>query len=664
MTKRLRESVSLAAAFVTALFAGVGAQNPPPAQTPSAASPATGIIVGQVVDGSSGSPVSSAMVTLWPPGSPIPMGGDGGPPTSGAQIPAGGRGAAAPQPQAQPQRVLADASGRFVFHSLRADAYQLSATSPGYLAAYLGQTQPTASSPGRRLRLGDGERATNVVMKIWKLASISGVVLDDAGDPAVGATVRLLFGDADNARRYQMTDVNQTDDRGMYRFGSLMPGDYLVVVPALVATVPLETVAAYVDASAVSLALGNRIATDIRASGGAFATSGTRVGDQLISSSSVARSGIAGPLVIDDRGKAWVYPATYYPAAAKLTASTVVTIKSGDDRTGINIAIRPVPAMRVSGVVMGPSGPVANITVKLVPVGMEDMSPSPAIGPEISQAVTRRDGTFVALGVPAGQYVATVVKVPTSGSDVAGAPEAPPPTEPVMWGRAPVSVANGDVEHVTIRLSPGLTVAGRVEFEPGTTPAPAPAVAQRTRILIRSSDRLTATPMGGDGSFKSAGLAPGRYSLDAALVGPGWFPKSAVSGGRDLLGHDLEMTSADITDLVVTFTDKVGELSGSVARGAESGDLFVLLAPVDPQAPSQPLARRVLMSGVDDEGKYRLSNVVPGEYLVVASSFPGSRPGALSEQALAGVLRQGTRVTIGDREKRTLSLTAVRGRQR
>ena len=129
--------------------------------------PPTGIIVGQLVDGTSGSPVSSATITLSlaaaPPAAP---GGAPPPPPGRSGFPVRG------------MDVLTDGNGRFVFHSLPAGFYSLAANRPGYLRSQYGQVQaPSPLSPlpaaGRRIELTDGQRLTNVSMKIWKYASIS-----------------------------------------------------------------------------------------------------------------------------------------------------------------------------------------------------------------------------------------------------------------------------------------------------------------------------------------------------------------------------------------------------------------------------------------------------------------------------------------------------------
>src|SRR6188474_1069605 len=128
--------------------------------------PRTGIVVGQVIDGISGEPIPEAIVMLNMP-------------AFQATLPTTPRG-----------RVIADADGRFFFTDLPAGEYSLSVTKDGYIAGTYGQRRATAR--GELLPLKEGERRTDVVLRVWKYAVIGGTVIDEAGEPVVGVAVRAL----------------------------------------------------------------------------------------------------------------------------------------------------------------------------------------------------------------------------------------------------------------------------------------------------------------------------------------------------------------------------------------------------------------------------------------------------------------------------------------
>ena len=67
---------------------------------------------------------------------------------------------------------------------------------------------------------------------------------DDAGEPAVGVSLRILRAQVSGPNKtYQsLAAVTQTDDRGLYRVGTTIPGEYIVVVPQTVTTMPTSLV--------------------------------------------------------------------------------------------------------------------------------------------------------------------------------------------------------------------------------------------------------------------------------------------------------------------------------------------------------------------------------------------------------------------------------------
>ena len=114
--------------------------------------------------------------------------------------------------------------------------------------------------------------------------------------------------------------------------------------------------------------------------------------------------------------------------------------------------------------------------------------------------------------------------------------------------------------------------------------------------------------------------------------------------------------------MVVTYTDKAAELSGVVTRSADDADVFVVLMPVDPRATAPVNARRMLIAAVGADGTYRLTGVLPGDYVIAAVAPAGGRAALQDEPVISLVTKQGTRTTLTDREKRSLPVTVTRGK--
>ena len=156
-------------------------QGPPPtypANRPAAPAvpppPATGLLVGQVVDAAGGS-VAGAIVTIS---------GTIAPPLIAAGV------SAPPASAFVPRRMLTNADGRFLFTELPKATYTIDVTKSGYVPSGPGKLRP--DGPTQPLELAEGERNGALKITLWKYAAISGVLTDDSGEPFVGATIWSL----------------------------------------------------------------------------------------------------------------------------------------------------------------------------------------------------------------------------------------------------------------------------------------------------------------------------------------------------------------------------------------------------------------------------------------------------------------------------------------
>jgi Carboxypeptidase regulatory-like domain len=178
-------------------------------QSPSSTRPANGLVVGQVIDARTGKGITGAVVVLSRVNDTLAV-----------------------EPSDSPARsVLATGDGRYVFRQLGGGRYTIGASKPGYVAGGLGARRPGGMR--QLLMLADGERVSVSAITMWKHAAISGVVVDDGGEPVTGARVRALRRTPLRGREFGGESSTTTDDRGLYRLAQLPPGDYLVVVASI-----------------------------------------------------------------------------------------------------------------------------------------------------------------------------------------------------------------------------------------------------------------------------------------------------------------------------------------------------------------------------------------------------------------------------------------------
>ena len=650
----MKRAFALAAALAMPI-ALAGQQRP-------AAPTGTGLILGQVVDADSGKGVGGVVVSLGsPPLAPSSVGELIEPSIANLA--------------GAPRRVLTADDGRFLFRDLPKGRYGIAVSAAGYVPATYGQGRP--SGPAQAIDLADAERLGGVQVRIWKTATLSGIVTDDLGQPAVGVNIRAMRRAISGGQpRFTTAPTAITDDRGMYRLDNLVPADYVVGITMRQDTIPISAAVAADGPSASS-----PDATDAARSlsfSGALVTgaSGVRVGDLMLRS---LGPGLARPSTTSS-ARVMTYQPTYYPSATTPSQATLISLKSGEERSGINLQLRLVPAVRVSGKVVGPAGAGAFLGVWLAPEGAGDYQ-SEGQG-EAGNTVSDATGAFTFLSIPSGRYTLKIRMFPrpatreqvtmmnpdgvptTVNMNVPrGGPPPPPPAEPSLWAAMPVTVGDSDVTDLTVTLKTGLKLSGRVEFA-GTRTAPTADQIQRMSIGLQSAEGRTSSPIVAagratpDGFFQTGGYAGGRYIAAVTTLPPGWSLKSIVSNGRDISVEPIELADRDITDAIITFTDKTTTLTGSVTReGRADGDADVVIFPADSTAWKEigVPARRGRVERVTKAGTFSTTGLPAGDYFVaaIAADAPGDRR---DPKVLERLIPSAVRVTLLDGETKNVAV--------
>lgn len=648
------------AAWLALLMLGTAAtraqQGPPPG--PPGGATATGVILGRVVDADTGTPISGVLVgTLGAVGrDPVPYG--------------------SPAPPGRPQAMVSDTQGRFVFRNLAKGTYTLAANIGGngyspsgflvtgmghQIGAYLngGYGQRRPNGPLQPIELGDGERITNLVIRMWKGGAINGYVSDEAGEPLVDIVVAAVRRSTDG--RLLTGPTTRTDDRGAYRLGTLTPGTYVVVVPQTQVLMPASSIESLLarppdPASAARFSsVGLPPAPD----------GGVRLGSTLMTTPpQMAVTNSIPPRREADRF--FAYQTTFHPSAGSAARATAIVVRSGGERSEVNVQLQPVRTVQVSGTLLDGSGPVANFGVHLLPAeGGDDSSVL-----EVATAATDASGVFLFPNVPTGNYTLQALRVASSP----GYGAAPPPLQrtvseaPGAWVTQALAVGEENVRNLTLTLRPGIRLAGRVEFH-GAGDAPAadrlkqlPIVLTRSRPLARTMSSPPAAVVEPTGAFAIAGVAPGDYLFTVRDV-PGWTLQSVTAGGRDVTDQVFAVRD-DMSDVVIVFVESGSELSGTVSAssGADAeGSVFVFPTDRSRWADARVSTRSYRVTRVDRQGAYRVPALIPGEYFVVAArdDAGGDWPDSRFLTKLASLARP-VRIDAGQRVTATLQIVSIR----
>lgn len=620
------------------------------------------LIVGRVVDAESGAPIAGAILLV-----------------SGSSLP--------PGPGSPAPRVMTSAQGQFVIRGLQHGGVNLNVTKPGYLMAAYGQLRPRG--PSRSVEIDtDDAHVTDVVVKMWKFGSISGTVVDEAGEPIGGVGVQA----------YERTYVAgqgrfgggligaNTDDRGIYTIGNLAPGDYVVGAVSTTSAVPTGTIE---KVSSQATQVGP-LPDDMRmlfTAGLSLAKPGTPyaigIGNFSVSESSTLGLGLI-PILQPD-GSLLVYQSVFYPEAPHFDDATAIAIKSGEDRTGIDLALHLARGVRVSGTIVSPDGSSANLGVQLSVTGNND-----TVFPiDAATGLTDANGGFTLFGVTPGQYTLRVTHIPSTpgpGPEVTtvmssgsggmitafsafGGGAGPVPTAPTLSANMPVAVGNTDIAGLLVPLKSGGRITGHLEFD-GTADQPTGGALSSIRTVAQSADGSRVQrlgPMGMEGhaddtgTFTTVGMVPGRYVLQVNGVPSPWVVRSAMYRGQDLLDSAVAIDSGDISGVVITLTDRTQNIRGTVRIGpAPDPNATVFLFPQDvtnsPAAGPAPRRFRGVRTGAD--GSYAFNDIPPGAYDIVAvTNDPGE--GWQNPAVLASLAALATPLQVVDGEAKTQDLASA-----
>lgn len=590
---------------------------PPPAQAPArdaAKVPATGsgVIRGVIVsDDNQAQPVRRALVSLAATGAVM-------------------------------RTLLTDDAGRFTFANLPAGRFTLSASKPAWLPGYYGSRRP-GRGPGTTIALGDGQKVT-ADLRLQRGAVIAGRIVDHTGLPVAFARVSLLeFRVAGTekvlglARGMLNSAVYDTDDRGQYRIYGIPPGTYLV--SAMVTAVNINQAARVTTAEEIRWAL---------------------------------RAGSAGaaPPPAPPAGPTVAYAPVFYPGTSDGTAATPIVLGAGDERTGVDFPLAAVPMAKVDGSISRSDGqPIQLTQLALALTGLTYATGSDALP---LRAVASPQGRFSFPSVKPGQYrlTARAPSQPPAARPPGGARGVPTPSLD-LYAVAEVTVSGQDIDSLSLVLQPAPSISGRVVIDRAQ-----PAPADLTQVALTLTPPVTTTTArsgfnehranaAADGTFRVAGLTPGRYRIMAGFplgVGAGEGPplvvKSMMMGGSDVADAFIDVRpESPLPELVITFTDRISEIAGTIfdAAGRRAPGYSVLVFPVDRTAWLPNTRRFQLPSRTATDGTFKITSLPAGDYFLAAlteiEELDLLDPSFLEQVAAAAI-----KITLKDGEKKTQDL--------
>jgi protocatechuate 3,4-dioxygenase beta subunit len=483
-----------------------------------------------------------------------------------------------------PHFAITDNDGRYEFSDLPAGRFTISANHTGYVAARSDEVQ-----------VADGQRIDNVDLRLPHGGVIAGQIVDEFGEPVIGATVSPMRQQFQNGQRRLLNggSVTTTNDLGEYRLFGLPPGRYFVTV--------------------------------------------TPRNEQF----SMLTGPPNGPATVVREGVGVGYAPTYFPGTPDAAAAQAVTVAAAQTVNNVSFALVPTRLARITGVAYDTDGKVVTrATAMLMPRNNVAVG-----GVQIPGGPIGADGTFTINNVPPGSYYVRVT-IPPAGPPAPPAPGALP-RQP-QFAIASVTVNGEDVSGLVLTPVRPALLRGRVVFDdPG---AAAPVQPASMRVLAQRADPfgppLTTGPpanvvVNDDFSFELS-ASPERTNIRVTIGAPApgvpappvamspqsmpWRVKAVRVRGFDVTDSGIDLKDGETLDEVeVEMTRTAQTLTGTVTGGdgAPASRAMVVVFPQNRDLWSTASGRYNGRATTDPNGQFRIASLPPGAYYAVAASQPG-----------------------------------------
>ncbi len=475
--------------------------------------------------------------------------------------------------------VVTDAGGNFQADKLDPAPYSITASAPGYV---LSPNEKVGGSGANYVHVGD-----SVTIRMLRGGIITGKVLNAAGEPVIGISIEPTRVRDEHGRPVtdqfnsgNMLFGRQTDDRGIYRIYGLAPGSYVVAV----------------GSSALGFSLK--------------------------------------PTPFAGRAK------IYYPSATRDTA-VEVTVRSGDETSGIDIRYRAESGSAITGKVLGaPTGGQGMAAMTTSVVTLTKAGTDALIGTSVVSPIGDNTG-YSFYGLPNGEYEVTAARPDLNDSG--------------MMTSAPrrVTISGRDVTGVDLKLEATASISGVVALEK----LAAPLTGQKCEsgrdsfldeIIFQAGQARPDNPNqkasasnslfgissvaapDDKGAFAIKGLKAGRHFIESQLPDEHWFVKSVLlptapasnPAAREAGRNGVMLKAGErLSGLAVALAEGAAGLKGKVAAtGKLPSRLRIHLLPAEPEAKDD--VPRFAETIADEDGSFAFANIAPGKYLLIARAIP------------------------------------------
>jgi len=333
------------------------------------------------------------------------------------------------------------------------------------------------------------------------------------------------------------------------------------------------------------------------------------------------------------------YAKMYYPGTPEASKATAISIREGEEIPSVEIFMRQLAVFHIRGHVYN------QITHKggtQTEVFLMPKTRTREWGGEQRTSIQKQDGSFELADVLPGSYVLTAMWFDEGKPHIA---------------RLPIDVGNADVDGISIAITPGTDINGRVIWE-GT-----PSLEQdELSIMAEAPDSIF--NFGGDSRVTSAntfvlkGVGDGTYLARVWGHGKDCYVKDVQYAGSSALEDGFTVKGGAAGTLEVTLSSRGARVQGTVADsdGLRAVGVRVVLVP---EPSRRPQSRLFKDQTTDQYGHFELRGIAPGDYKLF--SWEEAESGAWEDpEFLKPFEGKGEKITLQEGDQKTLNLTAIR----
>ena len=491
-----------------------------------------------------------------------------------------------------------DADGRYEITELPSGQYIVVVNRVGYLRLTYGQRQPLER--GKPLPVADKEVVSNVDFLLPRMSLISGRIVDETGEPIPRVRVFAMRTAYFEGRRRLVpvaAETNTTTDHtGHYRIVGLTPGSYFVM-------------------------------SDVRETW------------------TVIENGIE---------QTYGYAPTYFPGTPSIGDARRITVGVAEEASNNDFPLIPGRAADVSGMATDSQGrPLDGRRVTV----MQEFR-GPGFGTFMntgSGATVAGDGSFRIRHLPPGEYTLQTRAARERGASTQEA------------AAVPIVLDGIDLDNVVLATSNGWSLSGEVVADGGMTPTGFMSGFSVAAHPINGDQSLQGEPetttldngrVRDNGTFTVSGIfGPARLRV---TVPDTWVVRAIMQNGRDVTDTVFEPANGGVlSGFQVIVSNRVTTLSGRITddKGAALADGTVLVFSSDGARWADD-SRFVQAARPDQEGRYQIRGLPPGEYLAAAIDYV--EEGKWNDpEYLESIRGLGQRFTLGEADTHALMLRLI-----